>query len=278
MFSKPRIGLLILNYNEETYILRALESIRNQVTPFDQIVFADDGSTDGSFNTAKEFFEESKIEVEYSFGENLGTFENVKRGLNLVKTDYVIFLAADDKLFTNASNTIRKTISGAIKWDCIVTTLHGTSENGELEIAHAPKFTGIKMLDKFMISRQNLNPGPGAIYKTKTLREALFEFELRNYLWEDWLIFALLSKRNIRIMPSGKAYYIYLPNEESVSRQDYFSNEIEKTTTFVTNLEIVSPITTIKKFASRFPILMCVVRPLGYRILYMARHLLYRFI
>ena len=48
MAGKITIALVVPTYNEAPFLRRCLESIKNQIVKFDEVIIVDDGSTDGS--------------------------------------------------------------------------------------------------------------------------------------------------------------------------------------------------------------------------------------
>ena len=76
---------------------------------------------------------------------------------------------------------------------------------------------------------ENLSSGPGSIFPTKILQNALSKQSLIDYLHDDWLMFAMLLSQGYKVIPSDESFYIYIPNENSVSRAEDFDAETNKT-------------------------------------------------
>ncbi len=90
---KSNTTVIIPCYNDGKYIIEALNSLLNQSLKAEKIIIIDDGS---DIKTRK-VLETIKIkEVEVIFQKNKGVCKTRNIGVNLVKTDYILNLDADD--------------------------------------------------------------------------------------------------------------------------------------------------------------------------------------
>lgn len=84
---------VIASYKYGHLAAQAIESVLNQTKPFDRIIFLDDGVGDCKHLPA------IYPEVEYVLRpENIGVIKNFNEALNIVETDRVMFLGADNWL------------------------------------------------------------------------------------------------------------------------------------------------------------------------------------
>jgi glycosyltransferase involved in cell wall biosynthesis len=89
--------VLITSFNQKDYLREAVESVLAQTRPADQIVVADDASSDGSQDLIREYEERHSGIVEGVFNpKNLGIRRNRNSGLEQIRTDYVAVLDGDD--------------------------------------------------------------------------------------------------------------------------------------------------------------------------------------
>jgi len=79
-------------YNAAPFLAQALESIRAQTWPVQEVLVVDDGSTDGSAGIAASFPFVTLIRKEHS-----GISPTLNRGLDSATGDYLAFLDADDR-------------------------------------------------------------------------------------------------------------------------------------------------------------------------------------
>ena len=105
------IAIIVPIYNTEKYLKDCLNSIINQTVPFAEVILINDGSTDNSYEIAKEYEKKYTNICVYS-QENLGQAVARNRGLKLVTQEYVMFLDSDDYIRNDTveilSNVINK--------------------------------------------------------------------------------------------------------------------------------------------------------------------------
>lgn len=95
----PKLSILIVTYNHERYISKALESILNQT--FDcsiEVIVADDASSDSTLAIIKEYeSKDSRFRFKYLDNtKNLGITKNYQRGFAACSGEYVAVLEGDD--------------------------------------------------------------------------------------------------------------------------------------------------------------------------------------
>ena len=84
------ISVIIPTYNRENFILRAIESIKNQTSKVDEIIVIDDGSTDNT----KEILKDQNIK--YIYQKNAGVSKARNCGILEAKNEWIVFLDSDD--------------------------------------------------------------------------------------------------------------------------------------------------------------------------------------
>ena len=88
-----RISAVITSYNSEKYLCDAIASVLDQSRPVDEVILVDDGSTDGSVETARAFAGDL---VRIITQANRGPGGARNRGIEAATGDYLAFLDADD--------------------------------------------------------------------------------------------------------------------------------------------------------------------------------------
>ena len=82
---------------------RALDSIVNQTFKDFELVLLDDGSVDGSEQVCREYADKYKFINYIRFEENSGLpAKRYNDGIDASKSDYIMFMFDDDKLYQNA--------------------------------------------------------------------------------------------------------------------------------------------------------------------------------
>lgn len=109
---KQKITLIVPAYNEGPFIDRCIASIKNQTVPFDQVIFIDDCSTDGTLRKLLKV-NRAPVWTVISFLENHGVSFARNTGIDQAKGDWVTFLDADDELLPDAYEQMAKAIEKA---------------------------------------------------------------------------------------------------------------------------------------------------------------------
>jgi glycosyltransferase involved in cell wall biosynthesis len=92
------IAVVLCNYNHARYLPDSLGHICGQTRPADQIVVIEDGSTDGSWDIIQGFARDHPNLQAHANGRNLGLEASIAIALQLVRCEYLVWAAADDRL------------------------------------------------------------------------------------------------------------------------------------------------------------------------------------
>ena len=100
------LSIILVSYNEVSYIREAIESCINQKIDTDfEVIIGDDGSTDGSIDVIKEYANNYPDLIKYYVmkRENEGEIipsvrvsNLLKRGFSFARGDYILLMSADD--------------------------------------------------------------------------------------------------------------------------------------------------------------------------------------
>lgn len=97
----PLVSVLVPSYNHERYILGCLESIKASDYENMELVLLDDGSSDKTYELAKEWIDANRSRFVRSLckhQENAGICKTFNRLVSLSKGEYVSHIASDDQL------------------------------------------------------------------------------------------------------------------------------------------------------------------------------------
>ncbi|TCF96273.1 glycosyl transferase, partial [Paraburkholderia strydomiana] len=94
--------VIICNHNYEQFLAEAIDSALAQDYMSTYVIVIDDGSTDGS----RAIIEGYGARVSSVFKDNGGQVSAYNLGLHLARTDYVLFLDADDVLYQGAVSEV----------------------------------------------------------------------------------------------------------------------------------------------------------------------------
>src|SRR4051794_4078951 len=111
MNSNPLVSIIIIFLNAEPFLQEAIASVCSQTFTQWELLLVDDGSTDGSSETAQRFADSHPDQVRYLThlnGENRGMSASRNLGVHHAQGRYVAFLDADDVW---SSKTLRQQVA-----------------------------------------------------------------------------------------------------------------------------------------------------------------------
>lgn len=111
--TQPGIAVVVPNYNDMRHLPRCLRSILDQVDGPQELIVIDDHSTDGSVALIRSLIDGDPRAQLVEHPENLGTNWTIAEGLRRVRSDYVIFLAANDFLLPGIFARARQALARA---------------------------------------------------------------------------------------------------------------------------------------------------------------------
>lgn len=107
MLKTPLVSFIVTSYNYEKYILRTLESIKNQSYTNFEIIVVDDCSNDNSCQIVENFIADNQdLRITLIKQEiNRGQLSAMQRGLKEAQGQFVSFIDSDDILFEDYAKT-----------------------------------------------------------------------------------------------------------------------------------------------------------------------------
>ncbi len=99
-----KVSILTPCYNGEKYLDTYFQSLLNQSYTNCELIFMDDGSTDGTkalFDKYKPLLEQSGYDVHYHFHENMGLGWTIAEGIKYVTGEYLVWPDCDDIMFAD---------------------------------------------------------------------------------------------------------------------------------------------------------------------------------
>lgn len=95
--SKDYISVVMTTYNGEKYIKEQLDSIIRQTCTPNEIIIADDCSSDSTVNIVKSYNNKTDIEIiNYVNNHNLGYIQNFKNAISKARGEYIFLCDQDD--------------------------------------------------------------------------------------------------------------------------------------------------------------------------------------
>src|SRR5579862_7248544 len=94
---KQKLSVVIPNFNHAQYVQEALESVLTQSRVPDSVLVVDDCSTDNSVAVISRYLSNPILTLKRN-PQNLGVTRNLRAALEQVDSEYVVILAADDRV------------------------------------------------------------------------------------------------------------------------------------------------------------------------------------
>jgi GT2 family glycosyltransferase len=142
----PRLSVLIVTWNERDRIVRALPPLREQLGEGDEIIVADNGSTDGTLEAVERLAPEAKI---LRMPSNDGYMRACNAAAELATGDVFVTLDADAIVAPGFCEAIRRPAIEGRGWDAwmgLLTMDEGRLINTSAGVSH---FTGISWTRQF---------------------------------------------------------------------------------------------------------------------------------
>ena len=115
--TEPTIGIIVPVYNVVQYLEECLESIVGQKHPFAEVILVNDGSTDNSGEICRKYCEKYHYFSMIS-QKNAGPSIARNAGLQVARSDYVVFVDSDDIISNDMSLKLKMTLCDRI-FDCV---------------------------------------------------------------------------------------------------------------------------------------------------------------
>ena len=189
-------SIIIPLFNKAPYVKRALESVISQTFRNYEVIVVDDGSTDDSFNVAKEVLDTSNIEYHLIHQDNAGVSVARNNGVKVSQGDYLCFLDADDWW----ASTFLERMDRLIK-DYPEAGIYGTNyyyvKNGRQRVCVTTAETGYINYCKVYSSKLEMPLWTGAVSMPRHIFDEMGGFRSHLKLGEDfdlWIRIALKYK------------------------------------------------------------------------------------
>jgi len=215
------ISIIIPLYNKGIRIRRTIESVLAQTYTDFEVIVVDDGSTDDSAKYVKEY---NDYRIHYLYKDNGGVSSARNYGFRNSKSDWLLFLDADDELMPNALAafiTLQKKypksnyLVGLSKWYQNNVDITKTKSNKQSYISNHPYFA--IWLGKYY-------PGTRNMLVHRSLIETYGGFDKRMSFYEDWE-FSLRLAKHARIALVSDYVGIYNQDGEGLSSSRHACNK-----------------------------------------------------
>lgn len=217
-----KIGIIIPVYNVELYLNRCIDSILKQTFEDFEVILIDDGSTDRSGRICDEYAEtDARIQAVHK--DNSGVADTRNKGLEIVKTEYITFIDADDYVDSHYLETLYRLMK-KYDGDLVISYHNVLQENGgrRLKSGNSTDQTvfGEAIVSKAEVYKAMLgNEGMitsvwGKLYHRdlfQTVRYPIGE------IYEDMSVISKIVERSRRIVAASYRGYYYIQRTGSIT-------------------------------------------------------------
>lgn len=163
----PKVSVLSSSYNHEQFIEEFVESVMAQDYPNFELIMIDDGSKDGSDQKLKE------LSIKYGFKaiirENKGFPNALNTLLPLSTGDYVVIIAADDKMYSGRISKQVEFLESNKKLALVASDMQEIDEVGNLGNMVSRPFTNGNVFQDLLLSNLYL------LAPTVMIRKSVFK-------------------------------------------------------------------------------------------------------
>jgi GT2 family glycosyltransferase len=213
----PRLSVLIVTWNERERIVRALPPLREQLREDDEIIVADNGSTDGTLEAVERLAPEAKI---IRMPSNDGYMRACNAAAELATGDVFVTLDADAIVAPGFCDAIRLPAVDGRGWDAwmgLLTMDEGRLINTSAGVSH---FTGISWTRQFgePVAKAPTEPGEVAFVTGACMTTTRAAWERAGGLPVDYFLYfddvdyswrAVLAGGKIGIEPTARVDHDY---------------------------------------------------------------------
>ena len=223
-----KISIIVPVYNSSKTIERCLNSLVNQTIKDIEIIIVNDGSTDNIETIIKEYEKNYKDIIKYYFKENEGVAKARNFGIEKAKSDYILFVDADDYIDIHLIEYLKPYIDKNI--DLIKFKLQRVNDKNEIiEKVDGPVFdivTGQEAFNKLYCTDVLLDSPCVYLIKREMFIKNNFEFK-RTY-HEDFGLIPLIIVNSKTFVSTPYYLYSYVQVPNSLMRNNEYYKNIVK--------------------------------------------------
>ncbi len=207
------ISIVCPTYNSKLFIERTLKSVISQTVRPLELIISDDGSTDGTLDFIKNFFDSNQVEFEYKIIQNphRGPGASRNEGIRAARGDWIAFLDSDDIWYPDKISQIQNAINNNLNINFICNNeILVSKKNKKRLMNYSKKYNpNIKLFDQLYTS--NLFSTSAVACKRSLL--------INNSLFDEKLLSAQDYDLWLKLSPNIKLYFINKPLGEYIERE-----------------------------------------------------------
>ena len=189
------ISVCIATFNGEKYIKRQLSSILSQLSAGDEVILADDSSTDNTLDVVRSF-KDSRIHIIDGANKHSPIW-NFERALSKASGDYIYLADQDDEWLPNKIKVTQQYLQN---YDCIVSDNVCINGDGTIISSSFYKLNKTKSGKYYNLLIKNGYLGCCMAFKRKIL-EASLPFPSNIPMHDIWIGNVAAFKYNVKFIP-----------------------------------------------------------------------------
>ena len=226
------VSVIIPVFNIKNYIEKCIESVVQQNYRNIEIIIVDDGSTDGSGESCRQFADKDS-RIKYIYQENQGSVGARKAGLIQARGKYIVFVDGDDYAEINYIEKLYKVmIENAVEVVHSNYMVDGKNQK-HIKQVHLYREKDLDLECRVNLLRDNVFEWNsekeiiecnlyGCIYKKDVIYDCFMELPDSQQYGEDLLCLCNLIMKSKSMMFIPDAYYHYVIREESLNHPKDF--------------------------------------------------------
>lgn len=253
--TRPKVSIIVPVYNVEKYLLRCINSLKNQTLQDIEIILVDDGSTDSSPQMCdREAEQDYRIKVIHKVNEGAGKARNA--ALEIARGEYIGFVDSDDFVEDEMFDTLYKkakeyesdlVLSGYFSVDGIMFSEKGTcvrktyfDKDTHFETEEELKRLRLGIVGALPGDTDDSKYGMSIwknLFRNEIIKQNNIKFESEREMFSEDAMFMVDYISYIK-KATGiyEAFYNYCRNGESISKS-YKKDRFEKILVFVNEVE-----------------------------------------
>ena len=191
LMEEPLVSVIVPVYNADKYIKNCIESILSQCYHNFELILVNDGSTDGSEEQCMAYT--SRTNVQYYSQPNGGVTSARKKGFELSKGEWIVFVDADDSLETDALKVL---VESGIHSDIVI----GSTQRGNAVVC--PKEMSRDLYLEKMYARMIPCSLHSKMFRKSLFVETYFDLPRDLVFGEDYimnLFLAIANKKTVSV-------------------------------------------------------------------------------
>lgn len=208
VMNQPKLSIITINFNNNSGLIKTLESIKNQTFTSYEHIIIDAGSTDGSLTTLQHYSEATQHLTYWSSEPDGGIYDGMNKGIRQAKGEYIYFL--------NSGDCLNKNILKDILFD-------GTQYiYGDVILKNGTNYTKICPPDQldFIFFIYKFIPHPACFIHNTLLKDMPYDTDYK--IISDWI-------HSFKCIIFKKCTYKHIPAIISIFDGGGTSSDIDKT-------------------------------------------------